>query len=240
MTRHSFQVALRELRDLYDMRVRLRGALRRISVLQEVDEHQQAVWREVMVDDEHRILRDRRQGLVERYDALQERLAAAAHSRDYRAFADSTQRERWKRLDRATHSARVLGRSQQLEVLKRLRGLQIWQDNERLPQQLWDAKRALAALGMEIASGQDAIEAVDAAIAQRRGVSAAPRIDDLRVRVARQLAVVEEAIARAEDGTRQLAVASLEEQAVQLQRALGQSGLAVARLYDLNSAGVGL
>ena len=238
VTRHSFQVALRELRDLYDMRHRLRGALKRLAVLHEVDGHQQAVWQDVMAGQEQQALRDRRQVLLQQYGQLLDRLGTAERSDDHRAFADVAQRERWTRLDRALDTARDLGRPEQAQKLERLRGLQIWQDNERLPQQLWEAKRSLRVLEQQIARSAEAMAAVDAAIAQRQGVSAAPRIDALRLRTAQQLDVVDRVITRAESGTRQLAVATLEEQAEQLQRALGQSGLAIARLYDLNSARV--
>jgi hypothetical protein len=49
---------------------------------------------------------------------------------------------------------------------------------------------------------------------------------------------VESVLDRAEGDTRSLAVAALEEQAVALRRGLGQSSLAIARLYDLGHGGL--
>jgi tetratricopeptide (TPR) repeat protein len=237
-TRHSFQVALRELRDLYDMRRRLVRAQARLAVLREVDAHQQAAWSSVVREDRRSVLSRRADALEEQHRAVRERVAQAVDSGDVRALADAASSARWARLERASAAAADLDRPQQADRLRLLRGLQYWEDSEALPARVWEARRALKDLALALDVTRDALFAVDRALEHRSTGSEVERIEALEQAVADHLARVESVLGRAESDTRSLAVAALEEQAVALRRGLGQSSLAIARLYDLGHGGL--
>ena len=76
---------------------------------------------------------------------------------------------------------------------------------------------------------------LDEAMARRRQAGFAPRIAALDTRVRSGTARVGQAITAAREQLRQVAVAELERQAAQLSHYLGQSRLAIARLYDQGS-----
>jgi len=236
ITRHGFQVALRELRDLYDMRHRLRSAQQRLDVLREVDGHQQAMWRAVISQDRQKVYQVSTRSLQLQFDELRKKVEHAVLQDNSRALADAQTKARWRRIERAVSTASALNDPEKLTRAQRLRGLQLWEDSERFAQRAWQAKQSLESLARTLAESVDAQGAVSKALKVRKNYQAAQRIDALEQGIDRQLQSVERIIERAEQGTRSLAIAALEEQAEQLQRALGQSGLAVARLYDLNSA----
>ena len=79
---------------------------------------------------------------------------------------------------------------------------------------------------------------LDEAIDRRRQSAFTPRIAALDERVAGQQQRVGQALAVSENNLRQVAVAELQDQARALSRSLGQSQLAIARLYDRGSTGV--
>lgn len=232
VTRHGFQVALRELRDLYDMRRRLQGAQERLAVLREVDSHQQAVWSDVLSRDTQHQLASRAHRVEQDYQALNERVAMAVRNRDGRALADEQGQARWARFDRALAAARALERTEQIDRLLFLKGLMQWEDSEAFPARHWQARKNLSQLSELLLTTQQSLQQLETAIAQRGVATFQPRIQSLDVSVASHLERVNGVLEQSEEGVRQLAVAALREQGEQLRRALGQSGLAIARLYD--------
>ena len=76
------------------------------------------------------------------------------------------------------------------------------------------------------------MDSLDQTVGLRRQAGFAPRIASLDSQVQSQGLLVQAATASAEQQVRELAVAELELQAGELAAALGQSRLAVARLYD--------
>lgn len=232
VTRHSFQVALRELRDLYDMRRRLLGAQERLAVLHEVDKHQQAVWTDVLSRESGQGLAERAQALRVEHGALLALAESAIASQDGRALADPSRQAQWRRLDRALANARALERHEQYQRLLFLQGILLWDDSEAFPQRQWELRKSLAELE-GIQRALDKAEQQLASAITTRGVdSFRPRIESLDAGVAAHLQEVDTVLVHAEKKIRQLAVAALQEQAEQLRRGLGQSGLAIARLYD--------
>lgn len=235
ITRHSFQVVLRELRDLYDLRRRMLIAQERLSVLREVDSHQQSVWQEVLEQDTRAQLAARAAMLREEHRALEVAFNQAVKSGNGRAFADKATQARWQRLDRAIASARELERDEQGNRLGFLRGVMLFNESEGLVGRQWKARKELRQLAALAQETEDALARVNAAIAQRSEEQFLPRIDAMDGNVSEHLVHIESAVADSELGIRQLAVAALAEQAEQMRRALGQSGLAIARLYDAAS-----
>ena len=82
------------------------------------------------------------------------------------------------------------------------------------------------------------MSSLDTAISNRRQSNFSPRIVQLSDRVAEQQVTVAGALLQSESGLRRVAIAEFEQQAIALSRSLGQSRLAVARLYDRSSRGV--
>lgn len=233
---HQFQIALRELRDLYNIAGRLDTARQRLQVLRQVDLHQQTTWSTVLEGEEREELGQRQALLRSKIADMRQRLDRAVLEGDTQALANTQQLARWNRLEQAENRAAAIGTEPaQREKLRLLRGLLIWEDNESFPDRVWRLQREMTRLESLAAESDTGLRNVDRAIAQRQQSSFESRITALEQRVERQAMGVEHAIARSEQGVRQLAVTELERQVAQLSRTLGQSRLAIARLYDQGS-----
>jgi hypothetical protein len=240
VTRHGFQVALRELRDLYSVAGHLARAQQRLRVLQEVDTHQQAVWASITEDDRRNTLARRQQQLATNQQALKEKLQSAIEQHDARLLAEPEQTARWSRLERATTIAQNIDQSEKFtHRLRFLRGLLIWQDNEAFPIRAWQSRTSIKELDALAAESDRALQQVDAAIAAQQQSNFAPRIEQLADQVQGEADNVEATIHRSESQLRQVAIADLEQQAEQLARAMGQSQLAIAHLHDRALDGAG-
>jgi TolA-binding protein len=234
VSRHRFQVALRELRDLYHIAAHLERAQQRLQVLQHVDAHQRQVWAVLVEQDRRNRMAARHEALAREQQASRLRLQAAIDQPDGRLLADREQTGRWQRLERAAGLAAAIGAPQGAtrDRLRLLRGLLIWHDSEHYPGRAWQARRELDELDALAGETVTALERVDAAIESRRQSDFAPRITALDQQVGRQAGQVAETIARSESALREIAIAELERQGEQLLRALGQSKLAIAQLHD--------
>lgn len=233
VTRHSFQVSLRELRDLYSIAGHLQRARQRLQVLQEVDEHQQQVWFSVIEQDRRNQLVAQQAALYTQTQTLQQRLQQAIAQGDGRLLADSAQTARWSRLDQASSlSSAMAGADDYRQRLRLLRGLLIWDDNEHYPARAWQARKTINELQALAAQSTIALQRVDAAIANRQQSDFTPRIGSLAERVESQVQQVALTINLSETHLRQVAIAEFERQGEQLDHALGQSQLAIARMHD--------
>jgi hypothetical protein len=117
-----------------------------------------------------------------------------------------------------------------------IRGLLLWQDSEQFVARRWTVQRELNELQKLAAQSKDLLARVDDAVARQETLEFARRITamDARLRPHRQR--VDRAIAQSETQIRQVAIVELEQQESELSRALGQSRLAIARLYDNSRA----
>jgi hypothetical protein len=236
VSRHGFQLALRELRDLHHIKQQLDRAAQRLQVLSQVDSHQQQTWSTVVRGNKREQLAQAQQLLALQVGDLRRRLERADEQQNTRLLADEEQVARWLKLERTSERAASLGLSpDKMEKLRLMRGLMIWEDNERYPARVWQLRREMRDLEALSAQSTLALQAVDQAIKQRQQSDFAPRIENLVLRVQEQAADVDEAMAASELAVRHLAVAELERQAEQLSRSLGQTRLAIARLYDMGS-----
>ncbi len=238
VSRHQFQVALRELRDLYGIAGHLARASERLAVLRHVDTHQQRVWSSLAEDDRRGRMASRHETLLQRQASLRDALQAAIDGGDGRLLADREQVQRWERLERAEALAADIGQRHDTAAgstddrLRLLRGLLLWDDSEQYTARAWQARRDLRELDALARETVTAMTRVDAAIAGHAQSNFAPRISALDERVAEEAGRVELAIARSETAVRGIAIAELERQGEQLVRALGQSKLAIAQLHD--------
>jgi tetratricopeptide (TPR) repeat protein len=235
---HEFQSAMKELRDLHRVYLRLSEATRRLEVLVYVDADQQADWEKVIEGNSKQLLLERFGELTEKLAALQSRLAGAEQAADGRALASATQLELWARLERATRISTVVDASpKQQQQLALYRGLLIWDDSENYVPAFWQASRDMRQLRQLLQQSKDGIAEIDQAIAGHTESSALPRIQGLVERAGTQKARVEIALQDSDRELRRVAVNELQGQSLELRRALGQSKLAIARLYDKGSMG---
>ena len=167
---------------------------------------------------------------------LRQRLQTAAASGDTRLLAGTEQAARWQRLERAEQLAASLPvTAEQRRQLALYRGLLIWEDNENYPGRAWELNRQLEDAEALVEQTRAGTARLDDAMARRQQSGYAPRIAALETRVQAGAAQVQQAIAAAQQRLRQVAVAELQRQAAQLSHSLGQSRLAIARLYDQGS-----
>lgn len=239
VSRHRFQVALKELRDLYGVAGHLERASQRLAVLRHVDAHQQRVWLSLVEEDRRNRMALRHETLMQQQQGLRQRLHAAIDQGDGRLLADREQVQRWERLERAEALAAAIASQAGTATgvsngdrLRLLRGLLVWRDSEQYPARAWQARRELRELDALALETGTALERVDAAIAGHAQSNFEPRISALDERVAQEAGRVAQTIARAETALRVIAIAELERQGEQLVRALGQSKLAIAQLHD--------
>ncbi len=185
VTRHDFQVALRELQDLHQLAFHLSEARQRLQVLTEVNEAQQDSWSTVLNSDRVTRLRDRQQQLLGQIEQLRQRIGA---------------------VEDGGHMARLKAEMQELQAL--------------------------------VQESQLLLSRVEEAVVLRQQTNYARRITELRERTLSREQQVQVALSNARKRISQLAVAELEQQAARIDTALGQSRLAIARLYDSGSSQV--
>lgn len=235
---HPFQAAMKELRDLQRIRQRLARNAEKLAVLGQADHEQQIRWEAIRHGGGRDRLAAGRQAMLAQTRVLEQRLMSAEAQDDGRALAGPNRLAQWQRLERATSLAAQLDAPDaQRQLLRLYRGMLIWDDSEQFPDRRWRTRRELAELKSVLEVSSERLADLDRAIAGRRESNFAPRIAQLEARVAGQRGQVELALAAGESTLRQVAVMELQRQEQALVHSLGQSRLAVARLYDRHSAG---
>ena len=233
---HEFQAAMKELRDLYRIRVYLVRARERLQVLSIVDADQQLAWASVMEGDRKQLLQERHQDLLEQIAILQNKLVTVREQADGRALANADQYSLWQRLERAgVLWEKLQAGPEQAHLLQLYRGLLIWEDNELYPERIWQASRELQELEQLAEAGAEQLLQIGQAIVLRRDSGFVTRIEELSTRLVAESDRVEVALVASEEEIRRVAIAELQREAEQLSRSLGQSRLAIARLYDQGS-----
>ena len=243
LTRHGFQLALRELQDLYRTAWHLEHASERLQNLAQVNADQQASWASVTRGGRRDALQQQHDELQQRLAKLEKKLRRAQSSDDgERLLADTQQTNLWKKLDRSTEISSTLSAKgsspEQAARLSLLRGLLLWQDSEHFVARSWTVQQELSELQALVAESENLLARVDDAIARHGELEFTQRIVAMDERIEPHRQRVESAIAQSETQIRQLAIAQLQQQELELSRALGQSRLAIARLYDNSSAEV--
>lgn len=228
----SVQISLRELRDLYSVAQRLKHANERLNVLTQVASEQDANWSSVISGGRAQALQLRRDELAAAVASLRNTLNTAAQRSDGRALAVNEQAQRWRRLERAEGLSNSLGNDNAQVKLRVMRGLLHWNDSENYPDRVWQLQRDMQALEAQLAESDKGLMAVAAAIANRQFTVSAQRIVKLQTRLAKQQRIVDETLQRADQQMRKQVMAELGRQREQLVYGLGQSRLAIARLYD--------
>ena len=242
ISRHQFQMAIKDLRDLNVMLRTLNDARRRLDVMDAVDDDQQTIWRSLIntpLMDEYRT---RYEALRAAADRASENLRLAEEENDGRRLASSANNVLWRRLDHAQSVVDALREkgedvAQESQQLARFRGLMIWQASEDFPAQHWQAKSAIQDLDQTLVDSQARLDKLTDLVNRKHRSAFTPQIAAMRERVGSQEQRTLDAIASVEKGLRQSAVAELKGQQQRLLQYLAQAKLAIARLYDSGSSG---
>lgn len=232
------QLALRELRDINAIELQLQSASQRLQVLDQVDREQQRSWDGVLTGERLTQLQERREAVTLRLLQVRQQLSQASENNDGRAIADAAQAARWQRLERAEHRAQQMGNTDAAQSLALMRGLLSWQDSENFPDRQWRLQEDVADLESLAQQMELGFSNVVQASAAHTQLQFAGRISTLQQRTQAQQAVVSKVSQQAESQLRQVVVQELQQQDQHLSRSLGQSHLAVARLYDQGSKAV--
>ena len=241
LTGNDFQLASRELQDLYRIAWHMEDAQQRIQVLAQVDADQRASWSSVVEGDRKKQLQSRKHALEKTVAQLATRVESARKGGDKgsRLLANSAQTSRWKTLDHATGLAEKILDDANAEAKKSqltlMRGLLLWGDSEQFVARSWTLQRDIKNLKVLIAQSTDLLERVDDAIAERAEMAFNQRIAAMRERMEPTGQRIKVAIGRSENQLRHVAISELKIQERDLSLALGRSRLAIARLYDESS-----
>jgi hypothetical protein len=237
---HSFQQAIKDLRDLNRMSRYLRQARERLAVLDTVDIEQQELWQQVVEQSKMESLYKRQRDLSLKREKMKEQLARAVTENDGRRLSDDSQRALWEKLERAEKRIpRLASAGENVSLaqtqLAVYRGMLLWADNESYPDKLWQHKKQLRSVGELGDETALALQRVEQAILNRQQSNFSPRIAGLGVRLGGYQERVDSSLGQAETRIRTLAVSELEQQQQRLSYYLGQAKLAIARLYDRGS-----
>jgi ribosomal protein S17 len=237
---HSFQQAIKDLRDLNRMSRYLRQARERLAVLNTVDIEQQELWQQVVDQSKMKSLYKRQQDLSVHYETMKKQLAQAVTENNGRRLSDDSQWALWTKLERAEKRIPTLASAGEDVSLAKTqlavyRGMLLWADNESFPDKLWQHKKQLRSVGQLGDETALALQRVEQVIINRQQSEFSPRIAAQVVRLDEYQARVDRSLAQAETGIRTLAVSELEQQQQRLSYYLSQAKLAIARLYDRGS-----
>jgi tetratricopeptide (TPR) repeat protein len=234
----GFQIAMMELRDLHHIDQRLVTAADRLAVLAIVDQEQQRSWDGIIEEQRAVVLRQRKDDLQKELHILQEKIESVASNEDTRGLTTAQQLTLWARLERALALSETLEKQEDYQFrLDLYRGLLLWQDSEQYAANLWQNQRQIKELQTLLRQAEDGLERLQHTQAQRVQSSYASEISELQNRLQTQGQQLQLAIAASGGELRRLAITELEGQAQALSRSLGQSRLAIARLYDQGSTG---
>jgi DNA repair ATPase RecN len=238
LAQHEFQEAFKNYRDLLFLAKNLQQWRENLGVFGDMLSNRRLAYVE-------RLPRVRAQegaiGLVQlgqrRDDLARDLTWVEAHSNVF-ALADPKERELGARLGRIRATLDQAGGSPELdparERYRRASGALTWQLTQEYPVRLWDAKKQLKELGVQI----DQARGRDVALGQaQRDEPAhfeqfATRILELDRRIRELIPRVADLTRRQKHFVQELAVAELQHQKDQLAAYATQAGFAVARGYD--------
>ncbi len=175
--------------------------------------------------------------------ALADELHAAEDWGDGRVFADARERALAARLERVRATLERLRADPAVapeeqraarERYRRVAGALGWELAQSFPVRLWEAKKALQALGavLDHAHASDDALAAAQATEPRRFEDFATRIAVLRRRIAALQPSIEQLVVEQRQVVQELAVAELEQQRERLVAYGNQARFAIAEIYD--------
>ena len=237
-----FQSAVKNLNDLMRMQTYLRQSSERLSVLQTVLDVQQRVWEQSLDQSQRAQYRQRYTQLKALQQHLLEQQSIASQEPNGRRFISQQELELWQISSHAEGLLTQLRAADydvgaEQEQLAIYQGLLYWQASEEDSPRRWRFKKQLASINKLLEEAEQRLARLDQLEVNHYDAEFASRIIALRQRLSTQQEAIDQNVQRAEIDIRHLAITELEKQQQRLGYYLGQAKLAIARLYDVGSAG---
>jgi chromosome segregation ATPase len=238
MATHPLQEAFKNYRDLLHLSRNLQQWQESLDVLRDMLANRRQGYAERLPQVREREQALNLAGFEQQAAALQAELERVERDIDVAAFATPRERELQVRLDRVHEVLERAGNDPELapakERYRRVAGAMLWQQSDQFAARLWNAKKGMQELQLNLAQAQR----LDAALAaaQRdepaRLDAFAGRIDALAARVDAMVPRVAALTQEQQVAVQELAVAELSRQKERLAEYGTQARFAVAQIVD--------
>lgn len=239
----AFQNSANELQDLMAMRDHLQDWALKLDTYRYLLKEREVARQQKLQQISVQQFPSRIQALAERNQQFGDTLAEVAKQHDVMALASPQIVALWQIAERAEASIKQLQQHGEdtghyRNLLRRYRGLLLWQANEQFSARLWQSQKKQQQLDRAVAAATENENRLRAVIA------AAPEIAPYRDRLAfleqrlnTQRLALDNRLELAAQELRRLVVDELERQHHRLQHYQSQARLSLARLYDAASGG---
>jgi len=240
---HEFQEGLKNYRDLRIMQRNLERSRESLAAFDHMVEAREMAAAARAPRKTEVLANTDLDSLLQRQDALTERVAAIAANRDVTALATDTERRQWAALERIEQVLAGLPPGPQREALaeraRLLRGTQLWQFDAEYKVRLRRAEQSLRETGVALDEARERVARVEQAgeSAPRDTAGFAQRVDDLAGRVDAIGPRIDATAAAQQQMLANVAVQELEAQKRRLASYAMQAQFALASLYDGATAG---
>ena len=240
---HEFQEGLKNYRDLRIMQRNLERSRESLAAFGHMVEAREMATNARAPRKTEVLANTDLEDLLQRQDALTERVAAIAANRDVAALATDAERKQWAALQRIEHVLAGLPPGPQRDALaeraRLLRGTQLWHFDAEYKVRLRRAEQALRETGASLAEARERVALVEQAdrSAPQHTAGFARRVTDLARRVDVIGPRIDATAAAQQQMLANVAVQELEAQKRRLASYAMQAQFALASLYDGATAG---
>jgi tetratricopeptide (TPR) repeat protein len=240
---HEFQEGLKNYRDLRIMQRNLERSRESLAAFDHMVEAREMAAAARAPRKTEVLANTDLESLLQRQDALSERIAAIAANRDVAALATDAERRQWAALERVERVLAGLPPGPQREALaeraRLLRGTQLWQFDAEYKVRLRRAEQSLRETGAALDEARERVALVEQAgkSAPQDTAGFAQRVDDLARRVDAIGPRIDATAAAQQQMLSNVAVQELEAQKRRLASYAMQAQFALASLYDGATAG---
>jgi hypothetical protein len=240
---HEFQEGLKNYRDLRIMQRNLERSRESLAAFGHMVEAREMATNARAPRKTEVLANTDLEDLLQRQDALTERVAAIAANRDVAALATDAERKQWAALQRIEHVLAGLPPGPQRDALaeraRLLRGTQLWHFDAEYKVRLRRAEQALRETGASLAEARERVALVEQAdrSAPQHTAGFARRVTDLAQRVDVIGPRIDATAAAQQQMLANVAVQELEAQKRRLASYAMQAQFALASLYDGATAG---
>ena len=240
---HEFQEGLKNYRDLRIMQRNLERSRESLAAFGHMVEAREMATNARAPRKTEVLANTDLEDLLQRQDALTERVAAIAANRDVAALATDAERKQWAALQRIEHVLAGLPPGPQRDALaeraRLLRGTQLWHFDAEYKVRLRRAEQALRETGASLAEARERVALVEQAdrSAPQHTAGFARRVTDLAQRVDVIGPRIDATAAAQQQMLTNVAVQELEAQKRRLASYAMQAQFALASLYDGATAG---
>jgi tetratricopeptide (TPR) repeat protein len=238
MATHRFQEALKNYRDLRQMRANLAQWADSVAVFEDILDTRQRAYTQRQPVVQEQLERTDVTSLSGRHLGLETALAEIELREDVAALGTPREQALWRELVALEHDLARLGSDVQAEELrakqKFLKGLLLWDLRRDYSARLWKAKRNVQDLERQLERAVQHYHRVDKAQADwpQKFKELSSRIDGVTPRVANLAQGLDQALVGQREFVQHVAVEALEMQRERLAAYAVQARFALASLYD--------